>query len=164
MRVVSSAKKRVAIVVAIVALGVATSGCIPDSTGAVGPADPFRAQIFDGLNKIRRDHGVAPFDYSPKLEILAQIWSGIMGNGVGLKHQNLADTLNNNTDYANFYTLGENILVGPWLMGAQNILNAFMNSPPHRDNILSRNFNVVGVGFFGKDGQIWICLDFGGLY
>jgi uncharacterized protein YkwD len=39
-----------------------------------------------------------------------------------------------------------------------------MASPPHRANILSRGFNVVGVGMArGPDGRIWATVDFGGV-
>ena len=86
-----------------------------------------------------------------------------MAQGAGLRHQDL-NALINNPDHAAFWTLGENILNGPWYLNGPTIVNYFMNSPPHRANILSTSFNVVGVGVCGtNDGQVWVSLVFGGL-
>ena len=39
-----------------------------------------------------------------------------------------------------------------------------MSSAPHRANILSRAFNVVGIGYVRSlDGRIWAVQDFGGI-
>jgi uncharacterized protein YkwD len=39
-----------------------------------------------------------------------------------------------------------------------------MNSAGHRANILSPNYNVVGLAFFnGPDGRLWATVDFGGV-
>ena len=66
--------------------------------------------------------------------------------------------------YAGYRAMGENILVGPGSMSAPSIETAWMNSPPHRANILSGAFNVVGIGYFrGPDGRIWAVQEFGGV-
>ena len=39
-----------------------------------------------------------------------------------------------------------------------------MASPDHRRNILSGNFNLVGIGYVrGPDGRLWAVQDFGGI-
>jgi uncharacterized protein YkwD len=39
-----------------------------------------------------------------------------------------------------------------------------MNSSGHRANILSGNYNVVGLAFVnGPDGRLWVAVDFGGV-
>jgi uncharacterized protein YkwD len=48
----------------------------------------------------------------------------------------------------NYITMGENIAKG--FSSAQAIEAAFMNSPEHRDNILSILYNTIGVGMCGK--------------
>lgn len=58
-----------------------------------------------------------------------------------------------NIDY---YSAGENILIG--LTDPQAAVNAWMNSPGHRANILSANFNYLIVG---NDGTGWVQLFIG---
>jgi uncharacterized protein YkwD len=163
MRVVSRAKRKIAIVLAVVAIGAATAGCLPDNQGSIGPDDPTNNQIFQELNARRRAANLPEFGYSPKLGLDAQIWSAVMAQGTGLVHQDL-NALLAKPDHGAYWTLGENILVGPWYMTGSIIVNLFMNSPPHRANILSGNFNVVGIGSsFSADGRLWVSLVFGGL-
>jgi len=48
-------------------------------------------------------------------------------------------------------------------MPIEQMEQVWMNSPGHRANILSRNFNIVGLAFVsGPDGRIWVTVDFGG--
>ncbi len=163
MRALSSIKKRAAILVAVAAIGVGASACFAD-TQAGPPTDPTRAQIFAQMNQDRASNGLPALVQSPKLEFLAQGWSQMMASTVGFTHRNLSDVLYTNPDYANYTTLGENILVGPVGMSFTQIETAWMNSAPHRANILGRQFNIVGIGFFdAPDGRRWICVDFGGI-
>jgi uncharacterized protein YkwD len=163
MRALSSIKKRAAILVAVAAIGVGASACFAD-TQAGPPTDPLRAQVWDLMNQDRARNGLPGLVQSPKLEFLAQGWAQYMATVVGFTHRNLTDVLYTNPSYANYYTLGENILVGPVGMTGPQMESAWMNSAPHRANILGRQFNVVGIGYFdGPDGRRWICVDFGGI-
>ncbi|HEY4053172.1 MAG TPA: CAP domain-containing protein [Terriglobales bacterium] len=53
---------------------------------------------------------------------------------------------------------GENVAVATTADDAQR---ALMASPPHRDNLLSPNFNVAGIGVYRKDNRIYVAQDFG---
>ena len=80
-----------------------------------------------------------------------------------LYHQNLGALLYS-PDYYGYYTLGENILVGPGGMSAGRDRGRLANSAPHWANITIRSFNVVGIGYVrGPDGRIWAVQEFGGL-
>ena len=163
MRALSSIKRRAAILAAVAVIGVGASACFAD-TQAGPPADPLRAQIWTLMNQDRAQNGLPGLVQGPKLEFLAQGWAQWMATGGGFTHRNLTDVLYNNASYSNYSTLGENILVGPVGMTPAQMESAWMNSAPHRANILSPNFNVVGIGYFdGADGRRWICVDFGGV-
>lgn len=59
---------------------------------------------------------------------------------------------------------GENLAEG--FNDAERMVNAWMNSPTHRDNILNQNFNEVGIGiafgdFQGKKDNVVIVVHFG---
>ena len=163
MRGLSKVKKQGAILVAVAAISVATSACFPNITPGVGPADPLKNAVFQAMNADRAAAGMAPLHYSPKLDNLAGTWAWTMATGRGFAHQNLSGVLSH-PDYAGWYTLGENILVGPGNMNAHQMEAAWMGSAPHRANILNPSFNAVGVGLFhGPDGRLWACVDFGGV-
>jgi uncharacterized protein YkwD len=163
MRAVTNVRRRAAILVAVVAIGFGASACFAETTPGVGPADPLKAQVVDAMNQDRANNGIGAFTYSPRLDNLAGSWAWAMGNWAGFTHQNLSDVLYS-ADYAAWHTLGENILVGPAGMSAGQMEQAWMNSAPHRANILNPGFNAVGVGYFrGPDGRLWVCVDFGGI-
>ncbi|MCA1831967.1 MAG: CAP domain-containing protein [Actinobacteria bacterium] len=48
---------------------------------------------------------------------------------------------------------GENVGMGATV---SDLHDAFMNSPEHRDNILDREFNQIGVGIAVKNGTIYV--------
>jgi hypothetical protein len=52
---------------------------------------------------------------------------------------------------------GENVAVNVSIPGANSGL---MGSPPHRANILSQEFNVVGIGVVWSGSQVWVAQDF----
>jgi uncharacterized protein YkwD len=81
----------------------------------------------------------------------------------GLYHQNLS-ALISSPDYSGYRTMGENILVAPADMSATQAEAQWMASPPHRANILSGAFNIVGIGYVRDgSGRIWLVQDFGGV-
>ena len=54
---------------------------------------------------------------------------------------------------------GENVGAG----GSMRALyDAFMQSKPHRENILERGFRRVGIGVYAHDGFLWVTLIFVG--
>jgi uncharacterized protein YkwD len=162
MQVHTLVRKRVGVVVvaAIVALG--STACFPD-TSSTGPSDPTLAAMYQALNADRAANGLGGLTWSPKLTNLAGTWAHSMAATGILGHQNLAGIVGQG-DFAPYWAMGENILVGPGNMSAGEMEAAWMNSSAHRANILSGNYNVVGIGVFhGGDGRAWAVVDFGGV-
>ena len=58
MRAVKSVKRRVAIVVAVAAIGMGASACFPNVTPGVGPSDPLKAEILNHMNYDRVVNGL----------------------------------------------------------------------------------------------------------
>ncbi|HUF01066.1 MAG TPA: CAP domain-containing protein [Gaiellaceae bacterium] len=62
-----------------------------------------------------------------------------------------------------YATFGENLFAGTWSrVSAREVVSAWLQSPPHRANVLSRQFRHVGVApvrapglFDGKDAVVW---------
>jgi uncharacterized protein YkwD len=143
-------------------ISVGLTGCFADRSSAP-PSDPFVNELYNRLNYDRLTVGLGPLTWSPKLANTAGTWAHQMSMANTLYHQNLGALLAS-SDYSAYYTLGENILVGPGSMSPASIETAWRNSPAHWANITSRSFNVVGIGIYrGPDGRIWAVQEFGGL-
>lgn len=163
MRVQQLVRKRVAVVVMAVALGVGLASCGFANTSSGGPGDPYAAGLFNDLNHDRAVNGLPPLTWSPKLANQAGAWANTMANSGGLEHQNLG-ALVSSADYGGFRAMAENIFVGTVGMSVEQVEGAWINSPEHRANILSGNYNIVGIGYFRSgDGRLWAVQDFGGI-
>ena len=153
-------KTAAVVLMGVVALGL--TGCFPDRSSAP-PSDPFVNDLYNRLNYDRATVGLPPLTWSPKLGNMAGTWAYQMATVNSLYHQNLS-ALINSSDYQGYTTLGENIIVGPGDLSPAALEAAWMNSPPHKANILSGAFNIVGIGYVrGPDGRIWAVQDFGGI-
>src|SRR5262245_38833350 len=78
MQVLSTGKRKIAVVLAVLALSSAVAGCLPDNQGNIGPSDRTQNEIFQELNIRRRNNGLPEFGFSPKLGLDAQIWAAVM--------------------------------------------------------------------------------------
>jgi uncharacterized protein YkwD len=97
--------------------------------------------------------------WNSQLAGFAQGWAQTMAANQALTHSNLNAIIYQTS----FTTMGENILVGPSTMSVAQMEGAWMNSPPHRANILNGAFTAAGVGVaYDNNGQVWVCVDFGG--
>jgi uncharacterized protein YkwD len=155
-------RRTAAIVLTMGVIGVGLTGCFPDRS-STPPSDPFVKELYNRLNYDRATVGLPPLTWSPKLANNAGSWAWQMASVNSLYHQNLGALLASSA-YNPYYTLGENILVGPGSMSPNSIESAWRGSPPHWANITSRSFNVVGIGYVrGPDGRVWAVQEFGGL-
>ena len=163
MRVTSILGKRAATITLAVIVAAGLSSCGFANTTSTPPSDPLQAGLFQAINHDRAAYGLPQLTWSPKLANSAGSWGHQMSNAGSLFHQNLGALLGT-SDYNGYNTLGENILVGPGGMSASSIEAAWMASPAHRANILSRAFNIVGISYYrGPDGRIWAVQEFGGI-
>ena len=76
----------------------------------------------------------------------AQAWAQHLAATKSLAHSNLTDGIS-----GNWNTLGENVGFASSVDGAHA---GFMNSPKHRDAILSPSYTSVGIGA-AQNGGIW---------
>jgi uncharacterized protein YkwD len=154
--------RKTAAIVLMGVVGLGLTGCFPDRS-STPPSDPFVNELYNRMNYDRATVGRGPLTWSPKLANNAGWWAHQMSNANTLYHQNLSALLSS-SDYTVYYTLGENILVGPGSMSPASIEAAWRGSAPHWANISSGSFNVAGIGVYrGPDGRLWAVQEFGGL-
>jgi uncharacterized protein YkwD len=105
------------------------------------------------MNVIRRAHGLRPLRHNGRLAAAADFHSKDMARRGYFEH----DSANGTAFWRRierFYpsrgfrswTVGENLLWGTDTYGASFAVREWMNSPPHRQNILSRDWREVGIG------------------
>ena len=162
MLIATLVRKRTAVIILAVAIAIGATACLPD-TGPPPTADGYQRGLFDAVNRDRANNGLPQLTFSPKLSVLAGPHSCDMQRAGYLFHTDLGATMNS-PDFGAYWSLGENVIVGPSSMSPQDLENMWMDSPTHRANILNPNFNVVGMAAcFAGDGRVWATQDFGAL-
>ncbi len=134
------------IVVMLTALAIGLAGLL-----AVGaPASAASSDLYSMLNQSRFDAGLKGLARDSRLDKVAQDWTNYMAR---------TGTLAHNPSYseqipAGWYAAGEN--VGWNSQGDAALHAALMASPKHKANILSGEYNSVGIGW-AKDskGYVW---------
>ena len=120
-----------------------------------------RAQILTLVNQQRQTAGCQPLTASSSLDTLAQHFSDDMAARGFFDHTDP----DGNTPWDRAKKLGitnlggENIARGQ--ADAQAVMDAWMNSPGHRANILNCEYKTLGVGIHFGTGGPWWTQDFG---
>ncbi len=132
----------------------------PDSPPSF-EADAER-QLLDLANAERARAGLTPLKMDDGLVRAARAHAAEMARLEQLSHQfsgepSLASRISANSAL-HLDREGENVASAPDADGAHH---ALMESPPHRDNLLSPNFNVAGIGVVRKGARLFVAQDFG---
>jgi len=115
----------------------------------------FERQVVDLTNAERTKAGLAPLEmYSPLMDV-AEAKSADMASNNYFSHT--SPTYGSPFDQIkaagiNYRAAGENIAQGQ--RTPQQVVQAWMQSPGHRQNILNANYTHIGVGFV-EDGYYW---------
>ena len=127
-----------------------------------GPApacDGSGSAIIEAMNGDRAANGLGALCGNGQLGGFAQDWANWMAQHGLLTHQDLNRILAATT----FNTIAENILDGAASLTPGQMESAWMQSPPHRENILNGTYRAAGVGIaYSPDGRVWVAVDFGG--
>ena len=106
------------------------------------------------VNVARDNHDLGSLKANTHLSSLARKHSRKMaGQGELFHRADLTDGLAS----LNWSLVGETVGYG---QSVRQVHGAFMNSAPHRENILGSGFDEVGVGVVERDGQAWVTLIF----
>ncbi len=119
-----------------------------------GPSE-FSNQVIQLVNEQRVQAGLAPYAADSQLSADAfvrakettTLFDHTRPNGAGFE---TAVTVE-------WQTVGENIAWGQ--NSPESVMSAWMNSPGHRQNIMSSSFSKIGIGVAEKDGTLyWVQL------
>jgi len=112
-------------------------------------------QLFDELNADRKDAGLPPLEWDERLANAAREHSKLMADQNQLGHvlkgePSVAERLA--ASGIRFNRSGENV---GYDSNFNDMTDAWMHSPPHRENMLSPDYNVVGIGVAKTDDGIY---------
>ena len=141
----------------LIALSLATT-----AVTSVAAADNPSNDVFNQVNALRVQHGLAPLVINAELTASAQSYAATLGHGNFFAHVGLDGSTLVSRDEAAGYTqwtyLEENLAAGQPTVTAA--VNAWMNSPTHRADLLSPEVTETGVGYVyvagSRYGYYWV--------
>lgn len=116
----------------------------------------LEAEVFRLTNVEREKHGLEAFSFDEKLDTVASLKSQDMAENNYYSHT--SPTYGSPFEMMKYYgvsyfTAGENIAKGQ--ASAESVVQAWMDSPGHRANILNTDFTKLGVGAYaGNDRRL----------
>jgi uncharacterized protein YkwD len=129
---------------AVVLTSLATGAATAAPAGATSVEDVFTTK----LNQERSSRGLPRLTPRAALVDVARAQARRMAGRSTLYHNP-----NLTSDVKNWRWVGENVGYGP---DALTVHVAFMNSAPHKANILDRDYTEVGIGAVTVNGRVWV--------
>jgi len=105
--------------------------------------DAFEAEVLSLVNEFRAANGLPPLESDARLNEAAEDWSMTMATGDFFAHSTPAQVEEQNYDWRAW---GENIAAGQ--QTPDSVVDAWIDSPGHRANMLSENFQDIGIGYY----------------
>lgn len=121
----------------------------PSESAGTTEQSNFASEVVNLVNKERANAGLKPLTVHAKLTTVALDKAKDMSNNNYFSHT--SPTHGSPFDMMKAYGIsygyaGENIAKGQ--RTPQEVMNSWMNSQGHRENILSPNFTMIGVGYY----------------
>ena len=118
------------------------------------PPSSYADSIVAAMNRERAARGLGPLRLEPRLSLAAEDRVGDMMRKRYFDHVS-PDGINPFTwvhqrGYR-YRLIGENLALG--YRNSQSVVNGWMNSPGHRENILKSGFDEVGIAFVNESPQ-----------
>jgi uncharacterized protein YkwD len=146
------------------ALTAVSSSCA-GATTAAGDTHSRLESMYCGINIVRRRYGLAPVRGNTPLN-RSSIWKANAVKRCGFSHTPCGMSFGvtfRRAGYLPARAVGENLAWGQGELGSPvRTLAAWLNSPPHRANLLASRWRDLGIAFsrghmFGRDGvSLWV--------
>lgn len=119
-------------------------------------------QLLDAHNEVRAEAKLPPLVANPKLQAAARVHAIDMA-----KHTTMSHTGSDESTPAvriqrqkyNYRACGENVARGQ--ENVRQVMKTWLESPPHKKNILGDFTEMGGAFALSDDGQLFWCVDFG---
>jgi uncharacterized protein YkwD len=143
-----------------VSTGAGATAMTPPPPSSAG-ATPTRGEsaIIRAMNAVRARNGVAPLRMGRALTRAARAHSADMARRGYFDHGAFVQRLRSFGVRAPY--IGENLAYGTQALTAAAIVQMWIASPPHRQNLLDGGFRLIGVGVAGSSRKL-VTADFAG--
>jgi uncharacterized protein YkwD len=145
----------------LTALG-AWASAAPEPSEPPGPADPLIATLIAAHNRERASEKKPPLAYNAQLEAAARVQARDMAERDAMSHEGSDGSTPAQRIERQGYRgrrIGENVAEGQ--ESVAEVMKTWMNSPPHRENLLG-DFSEIGAArALARDGTPYWCVDFG---
>jgi uncharacterized protein YkwD len=133
----------------------------PERLASVGVTTPTPGElaVVRVMNSVRATNGVPPLRIGPALSRAARSHSVDMARKGYFDHGAFVQRLRRFGVRAPY--VGENLASGTKPLSAAAIVQMWIASPPHRQNLLDRSFRRIGVGVAGASTRL-VTADFAG--
>lgn len=149
------------LITCVIALGWTLAAATPTrAAGCAGVSEEVSQQMVQMVNAERKRAGLPPVTPDAKLARAAQAHACDMANRGFFAHKGSSgSTPKARVKKAGYRTCltAENISFG-W-RSVDQVMHDLMNSPKHRENILRRNVDEIGIGYVprtGDQGPWWV--------
>ncbi|HET7578206.1 MAG TPA: LysM peptidoglycan-binding domain-containing protein [Bacillales bacterium] len=129
------------------------------SSSKSGALSQYEQEVVNLVNQQRAKHGLQPLKVTTNLSKMADVKAADMRDHNYFSHT--SPTYGSPFDMMKQFGIsysyaGENIAAGQ--RTPQEVMNAWMNSPGHRANILNSHYTYIGVGYVqgGSYGSYWV--------
>ena len=160
----STMLRRFAILTALALLALVVTSTSHASGSAARSSRPQagapESQLLEAANRDRASAGLHPLQWDMSLAAAARQHAQRMAQANTLSHQfpgELPLQQRATQAGARFSLIAENVAEGP---GAAHLHQQWMNSPPHRANILDPELNAVGIAVVQSGGTLFAVEDF----
>jgi uncharacterized protein YkwD len=123
----------------------------------------YEAAIVSALNSTRVAHHLRALVVVPGATDVARRWSWQLAGKQALSHNPSLVSAIQHAGSAAWTMIAENVGMAP-SDDPSMLFTAYMNSPPHRANILDPSARFLGVGVVERSGAAWNTLDFTNAY
>jgi uncharacterized protein YkwD len=163
----------------VLILAVALVGATPASTAtqAAQRDTSLERAVIDAVNAVRAAHGLRPLTVSRGLRTAAYGHTNALAVAGLFQHESPDGTSFDRrvrraypTRGFSSWSVGENLVFGSAPFSAEDAVQAWLESPPHRRNLLSRTWREIGVGAvlaqnaggqYGDEPVVIVTADFG---
>ncbi|WP_424933919.1 CAP domain-containing protein [Amaricoccus macauensis] len=111
--------------------------------------DKFEAEVLELTNDFREENGLDPLAANAALTAAAEGWSKEMAQGDFFEHSDTPEIVEE--EGYDWQSLGENIAAG--YPTPEEVVEGWINSEGHRENLLSEKFTEIGVGYYFRDND-----------
>jgi len=123
-------------------------------------ASSSERKLFTAVNRERELQGLPPLHWDPALAAAARLHAREMAEHRSISHQFYGEpslAARATKAGSRFTALAENVAQAP---SAAEVHRLWMNSSPHRANILDPQMNAIGIAVAERDGEMFAVEDF----